>query len=62
MHDFEKRHAADSERALDALAATVENGGNVFAELVSTVEHCSLGQITTRLQESVGRFPPRPMV
>ena len=60
LRDFEKRHAADSERALDALAATVESGGNVFAELIDTVEHCSLGQITTRLQETVGRF--RPMV
>ncbi len=60
LRDFEKRHAADSERALDALAQVVEDGGNVFAELINTVEHCSLGQITTRLQETVGRF--RPMV
>ena len=55
-----QRHAADAERALDALAKVVESGGNVFAELINTVEHCSLGQITTRLQETVGRF--RPMV
>ncbi len=60
LRDFERRHAADSERALDQLAAVVENKGNVFAELINTVEHCSLGQITTRLQETVGRF--RPMV
>ena len=60
LRDFEKRHAADAERALDALTVMVESGGNVFAELISTVEHCSLGQITTRLQETVGRF--RPMV
>ena len=60
LRDFEQRHAADRDRALDALAAVVEAGGNVFAELIDTVEHCSLGQITTRLQESVGRF--RPMV
>ena len=58
--DFERRHAADSERALDRLTAVVEKNGNVFEELIDTVEHCSLGQITTRLQESVGRF--RPMV
>ena len=60
LRDFEKRHADDCEPALDKLAATVESGGNVFAELIDTVEHCSLGQITTRLQETVGRF--RPMV
>ena len=46
--------------ALDALAKVVEDGGNVFGELINTVEHCSLGQITGRLQEVVGRY--RPMV
>ncbi len=60
LRDFERRHTADSERALNQLAAVVENKGNVFEELINTVEHCSLGQITTRLQETVGRF--RPMV
>ena len=39
----------------------IEKGsGNVFAELIDTVEHCSLGQITGRLCEVVGKF--RPMV
>ncbi len=60
LHEFEGRHAAGAGRALDALAGVVERGENVFEELINTVEHCSLGQITTRLQESVGRF--RPMV
>jgi methylmalonyl-CoA mutase len=36
----------------------VESGGNVFAELVDTVEVCSLGQITGRLHELVGHFRP----
>ena len=34
--------------------------GNVFAELVNTVEVCSLGQITACLTGVVGKF--RPMV
>ena len=55
---FKRRHAARAGRALDALARTVEGGGNVFAELTKTVEHCSLGQITGRLFELVGRFRP----
>jgi hypothetical protein len=38
----------------------VESGGNTFEQLIETVEHCSLGQITERLHELVGRF--RPMV
>ena len=34
------------------------DGGNVFEELLHTVEHCSLGQITSRLHEIVGRYRP----
>jgi methylmalonyl-CoA mutase len=55
---FKKRHRRDGEKALDALATVVESGGNVFAELISTVEHCSLGQITERLYGCVGRYRP----
>jgi methylmalonyl-CoA mutase cobalamin-binding domain/chain len=60
LHVFEKRHAEESERSLDRLSKVVESEGNVFEELTHTVEHCSLGQITGRLCEVVGRF--RPMV
>ena len=58
LRKFKQRHAAKSDRALDSLARVVESGGNVFAELIKTVEHCSLGQITGRLFELVGRFRP----
>jgi len=58
LRKFKRRHAAKAGPALDALARTVERGGNVFAELIKTVEHCSLGQITGRLFELVGRFRP----
>jgi methylmalonyl-CoA mutase cobalamin-binding domain/chain len=60
LHDFERRHAHDSEHYLDRLSKVVEGPGNVFAELIETVEHCSLGQITERLCEIVGKF--RPMI
>jgi methylmalonyl-CoA mutase len=55
---FKRRNRAAAGRALDALARVVESGGNVFAELLDTVEVCSLGQITGRLHELVGRFRP----
>ena len=55
---FKKRNRVAAGRALDALARVVESGGNVFAELLDTVEVCSLGQITGRLHELVGRFRP----
>src|SRR5246500_3050617 len=60
LEEFHRKHAGESEKALDRLAAVVDNGGNTFSELISCVEHCSLGQITARLAEVVGRF--RPMV
>jgi methylmalonyl-CoA mutase len=55
---FKRRHRDLAARALDKLSDVVEHGGNVFAELIQTVEHCSLGQITTRLHELVGRYRP----
>ena len=58
LREFKRRHAVKSARALDALACVVEGGGNVFAELINTVEDCSLGQITGRLFELVGKFRP----
>jgi methylmalonyl-CoA mutase len=36
----------------------VDGGGNIFEELLKTVEVCSLGQITERLQQRAGRFRP----
>jgi methylmalonyl-CoA mutase cobalamin-binding domain/chain len=60
LQDFEKRHADEAERCLDRLSKVVQQGGNVFQELICTVEHCSLGQITERLCQLVGKF--RPMV
>jgi methylmalonyl-CoA mutase len=57
---FKKKNAEKSKRALDKLAAVAESGKNCFPALLDAVEVCSLGQITSRLQEVVGRF--RPMV
>src|SRR6516225_2048597 len=59
LSDFERRHGGESERCLDQLAEVVENGGNVFEELINTIEHCSLGQITERLCDIVGKFRQR---
>jgi methylmalonyl-CoA mutase len=58
LRAFRKRHAKQSGRALDELSRVVESGGNTFAQLIKTVEHCSLGQITGRLQQLVGRYRP----
>jgi methylmalonyl-CoA mutase cobalamin-binding domain/chain len=60
LRKFKKKNAEKSKRALDTLAAVVERGENFFPTLLEAAEVCSLGQITGRLQEVVGRF--RPMV
>ncbi len=58
LQQFKRRHREQAQRALDRLGAVVEGGGNVFAQLLHAVEHCSLGQITGRLHELVGRYRP----
>src|SRR6202140_1951495 len=57
---FKKKNADKSKRALGKLAQVVDRGENCFPALLEAVEVCSLGQITGRLQQIVGRF--RPMV
>jgi methylmalonyl-CoA mutase cobalamin-binding domain/chain len=57
---FKKKNVEKAKRALDRLAGVVDRGENCFPTLLEAVEVCSLGQITGRLQEVVGRF--RPMV
>src|SRR5207245_11681035 len=53
---FKKKNADKAKRALDKLADVVEHGENCFPMLLEAAEVCSLGQITGRLQEVVGRF------
>jgi isobutyryl-CoA mutase len=56
LQDFHSRHALDREVALDALRQTALDGGNVFAELMTTVRHASLGEITSALFEVGGSY------
>ncbi|MGH8094516.1 MAG: methylmalonyl-CoA mutase family protein [Chthoniobacterales bacterium] len=60
LKKFKQRNAGKAEKALAKLADAVESDANTFPALLEAVEVCSLGQITARLQEIVGRF--RPMV
>ncbi|MEP6937852.1 MAG: methylmalonyl-CoA mutase family protein [Chthoniobacterales bacterium] len=60
LKKFKARNARKAGKVLDRLTAVVESGENCFPALLEAVEVCSLGQITGRLQQVVGRF--RPMV
>jgi methylmalonyl-CoA mutase len=58
LRAFKKRNASKAAKALDELSTVITSGGNVFAKLIETVEVCSLGQVTQRLQELVGHYRP----
>ena len=60
LRAFKQKHAKKAPAALERLEAVARGKGNVFAELLNTVEVCSLGQITACLSGVVGKF--RPMV
>jgi methylmalonyl-CoA mutase cobalamin-binding domain/chain len=57
---FKKKNAKRAPEALQRLENVTRAGDNVYAELLHTVEVCSLGQITACLTNVVGKF--RPMV
>jgi len=56
LRDYQDRHALDRAMALDSLRQAALDGGNVFAELMSTVRHATLGEITATLFEVGGAY------
>ena len=56
LHAFWASHEDRSEEALDALKRAALSGQNIFAELMHTVRHASLGQITQALYEVGGQY------
>jgi len=53
---FQKKHAGETEEAIARLKAVALSGGNIFEELMETVKHASLGQITQALYEVGGQY------
>jgi methylmalonyl-CoA mutase len=56
VRDFQTRHAAERAGAIARLQETALRGGNVFGELMETVRHASLGEITAALFEVGGTY------
>lgn len=56
LNTFKQRHAAKSDEALKRLQQVAIQNGNLFEELMETVKHCSLGQITHALFEVGGQY------
>jgi methylmalonyl-CoA mutase len=53
---FQEKHDSSAQAALERLKQTALAGGNVFAELMETVRHASLGQMTDALFEAGGQY------
>jgi len=56
LRDFKERHREDAPVYLARLKEVALGEGNVFGELLETVRHASLGQITRTLAEVGGRY------
>lgn len=56
LAEFHKKHAEKCPAALEQLKEAALNNRNIFEELLDTVKHCSLGQITNALYEVGGQY------
>ncbi len=56
LQAFKQRNADKARHALKRLQQVALSGDNIFAELMETVRHCSLGQITQALYDVGGQY------
>ncbi len=56
VREFQEAQRSSGPEALRRLQETARRGGNIFAELMQTVRHASLGQITHALYEVGGAY------
>jgi methylmalonyl-CoA mutase len=56
LKDFKEKHSSESQQALDNLRKVCLTGGNIFEELLNTVQYCSMGEITKVLYDVGGKY------
>lgn len=56
LSNFHNRNKNHAENALNNLRQVALTNGNIFAELLNTVQYCSMGQITKVLYEVGGKY------
>ncbi|MCL5990889.1 MAG: methylmalonyl-CoA mutase family protein, partial [Bacteroidetes bacterium] len=56
LHSFQKKNKDNLEKALNSLREVALTKGNIFEELLNTVEYASMGQITKVLYEIGGKY------
>ena len=56
LRRFQEEHKETVADALESLKEVALSGGNIFSELLHTVRHASLGQISSALYEVGGSY------
>ena len=56
IREFQSRHEGTAPFALEKLKRTALESKNIFNELMETVQHCTLGQISAALYEVGGQY------
>ncbi len=56
LNKFKEKHKNEKNEALDRLHKVALSKGNIFEELLNTVEHVSMGEITQLLYEIGGKY------
>ncbi|MHA2098226.1 MAG: methylmalonyl-CoA mutase family protein [Candidatus Kariarchaeaceae archaeon] len=56
LREFQKKFETDCQKALDSLQQVAISFGNVFEELLNTVNYASLGQISSTLYQIGGEY------
>ncbi len=56
LAEFQSAHKEQAPQALEELKQAALKGENIFEQLMKTVRHCSLGQITNALYEVGGQY------
>jgi isobutyryl-CoA mutase len=56
LKEFQERHKDTAPWALERLHRVAQSGENIFEELMETVKHCSLGQISQCLFQAGGQY------
>jgi methylmalonyl-CoA mutase len=56
LSSFKTHHQTSKSKALTALSNVIMQGGNIFAELMHTVRHASLGEISDAIYKVGGQY------
>jgi len=56
LKEFKTIHKSESQQALERLNQVALKSGNIFEELLNTVQYCSLGEISQLLYKVGGRY------